>query len=97
MGFQWGKRFMSDQIVSTQEERLSKSQFQSGEGKIRDCYSLSSAKVDGMNILYIGIHGSSIKLMLSDQDADRVLDHLKEIRHVSSKPPQKRADRHQQR
>jgi DNA-binding LytR/AlgR family response regulator len=68
-------------LTSTVEERLADTVIQHGsEGKIKECVSISGAKVDGRNIIYLGVHGSIVKIVLSDTDADKLLDHLSEIR-----------------
>lgn len=52
---------------------------QNGPGPVKVCFSLSGAKVDSKNILYLGVHGDITKMSLSDEDANQLMDVLEAL------------------
>jgi hypothetical protein len=52
---------------------------QNGPGAVKACFSISGARVDNKNILYLGVHGDITKVSLSDHDANLLMDVLEAL------------------
>lgn len=64
----------------TDPRRLDTSCIQHGrEGSEKPLFSVSAAKVDNKNVLYLGVHGDVVKLYLSEADLDTLMDVLEAL------------------
>jgi len=71
--------------------RLQDTHYQSGEGRTIPCFSLSGARIsDDNNVLYFGVHGSSVKIELCDDDRDSLIRLLQELKNVGPQQASRR-------
>lgn len=83
--------------------KLSEASIQQGNaGTVKPVFSASGFRTpEGVNILYLGIHGDTIRLCLSNDDVLSVMEILSELqqddvrsRNVGTKPQERRAYSH---